>query len=205
MGRRSTHTSDELRELIIEAATELIETAGLTGVSARAIARKIGYSPGTLYNVFQNLDDLLLTIEGRMLERLTDLLRQVPRHDNAHRHLLLLADAYIKFTHENGNLWNLLFEHQMQSNTEIPDWYQAKLEGLMAMVETDVRKMFPELAEEDVKRASRVLWAGVHGITSLSTAGKLSIITTESAGPLVTDLISSYIDGMSRRIGAALH
>ncbi len=78
MGRRSSHTPEELRELIIQAATDLIEHGGLTGLSAREIARKIGYSPGTLYNVFADIDDLILTIEYRLLERLSLRLADVP-------------------------------------------------------------------------------------------------------------------------------
>jgi len=67
MGRRSVHTPEELRELIIQAATEIVEQHGLEGLSAREVAKRIGYSPGTIYNVFENLDDLLLTIEARLL------------------------------------------------------------------------------------------------------------------------------------------
>ena len=72
MGRRSIHSPEELRELIIHATTEIVEQDGLEGLSAREIAKRIGYSPGTLYNVFENLDDILLTIEARLLDRLAD-------------------------------------------------------------------------------------------------------------------------------------
>jgi len=51
MGRRSIHSAEELRELIIQAATDIVERDGLAGLSAREIAKRIGYSPGTLYNV----------------------------------------------------------------------------------------------------------------------------------------------------------
>jgi hypothetical protein len=50
--------------------------------------------------------------------------------------------------------------------------------------------------EADRHRAARVLWAGVHGITSLSTADKLSVVTAETAGRLVDDLIGTYVKGL---------
>jgi AcrR family transcriptional regulator len=203
MGRRSTHTSDELRELILKATTELIETDGLSGLSARVIARKIQYSPGTLYNVFQNLDDLILTIEGRLLDGLGDALRQVPASDSPSQHLKMLAGSYLKYTHQNPKLWNLLFEHHIQSDMEIPDWYDAKLTCLMAMVEADVRRICPNSSDDEINRSSRVLWAGVQGITSLSTADKLSLVTTETAGPLVDDLIDTYIKGLTAKADSA--
>ena len=44
-----------------------------------------------------------------------------------------------------------------------------------------------------------MLWAGVHGITSLSTADKLSVVTTETAGRLIDDLVGTYLAGLRAR------
>ena len=41
MGRRSSHTPQQLKDLILEAAYDIIETQGLAGLSAREIARRI--------------------------------------------------------------------------------------------------------------------------------------------------------------------
>ena len=70
MGRRSTHTPQQLRELILDAAQEIIDVHGLAGLSAREIARRIGYSPGTIYNMFDNLDDVVRNVEARVLDAL---------------------------------------------------------------------------------------------------------------------------------------
>jgi AcrR family transcriptional regulator len=196
MGRRSIHTAEELRELILKAATELIESDGLAGLSAREVARRIGYSPGTLYNVFDNLDDLVLTIEARLLDRLAARLAEVPSASSPQEQLQRLAETYLRFTSENPRLWNLLFEHHMPAGKDIPAWYRMKLDGLMARIEealTPVMNSDPAARQ----RAARVLWAGVHGITSLSTADKLSNITSEAAGPLVHDLVSTYLAGLT--------
>ena len=70
MGRRSTHTPQQLRELILDAAQDIIQDQGLAGLSAREIARRIEYSPGTIYNMFENLDDVVLHVEARVLDAL---------------------------------------------------------------------------------------------------------------------------------------
>jgi AcrR family transcriptional regulator len=196
MGRRSTHTAEQLRELILQASTELIEEQGLAGLSARELARRIEYSPGTLYNVFENLDDLVLTIEGRLLDRLSLALSEVPPDKDPGQRVLSLARAYLKFTHDNPKLWNLLFEHRLPSGRDVPAWYQHKLDGLLAQVEQALAPLMLDGDPDELRRAARVLWSGVHGITSLSTADKLSIITTESAAPLVDDLVKTYLAGL---------
>jgi len=199
MGRRSVHTPEELREHIIRAATELITHQGLSGLSAREIARHIGYSPGTIYNVFVNLDDLILTIEGRMLDDLDARLQELPDTLAPREYLLGLAEAYLRFTHHNPRLWNLLFEHHLPATVDVPTTYREKLDSLLARIENALRPLAgPGISEDELKRRSRVLWASVHGITSLSTADKLSSITAESTWPLVRDLIETYLNGLGK-------
>ncbi|MEQ1698053.1 MAG: TetR/AcrR family transcriptional regulator [Hyphomicrobiaceae bacterium] len=196
MGRRSSHTAEELRELIIQAATELIEQAGLKGLSAREIARKIGYSPGTLYNVFADIDDLVLTIEYRLLDRLSLRLEMVPCTADAAQHLGDLAQAYFAFTQERPRLWNLLFEHHMPSGWKVPQTLQARMDAVLTVVEQALRPLIVPADPDRTQRAARVVWASVHGIASLATAEKLTHITQAQAGLLVQDLVRTYVAGL---------
>ncbi len=196
MGRRSIHTPEQLRQLILDAAAAIIEAHGLAGLSAREIARRIGYSPGTIYNMFENLDDVVLNVEGRVLDQLDErLVAELAKGGDQKALVQQLAQTYLAFTHERPKLWNLLFEHYMPAGTDTPPWYQEKLERLMGRVETAVAPLYPPDAVLERQRSARVLWAGVHGITSLSTANKLSNVTSEAAASLVTDLVSNYLAG----------
>lgn len=199
MGRRSTHTPQQLRELILDAAQDIIEAQGIAGLSAREIARRIGYSPGTIYNMFENLDDVVLNIEARVLDALDQRLAGLLNEGDACTRVTRLALTYLAFTHEKPKLWNLLFEHHMPAGASLPAWYQQKLETLMSRVETALAPEFGPGQDSERQRAARVLWAGVHGITSLSTADKLSVVTTETAGRLIDDLIGTYLAGLARQ------
>lgn len=194
--RRGKHTQDELRELILAAATALIKERGLDGLSAREVARRIEYSPGTLYNVFKDRDDIILAIESRLLDDLDAHLDSVETNGDARRHVMALANAYLAFTHNNANLWNILFEHRLGKGRKSPEWYQGKIDALMARIETAIGPLLGDGSGEGTERSARVLWASVHGITSLSVAGKLSNITNEGAKILVEDLVATYLDGL---------
>lgn len=197
MGRRSTHTPEQLRQLILDSAQAIIETNGLAGLSAREIARRIGYSPGTIYNMFQNLDDVVLHIEARVLDALDARLVTALQSGEPEDKVTRLAETYLTFTHERPKLWNLLFEHYMPPDQVVPVWYQQKLEMLMGRVEEAMAPLFRPEATVERQRAARVLWAGVHGITSLATANKLSNVTTDAANLLVGDLIKNYLAGVA--------
>lgn len=200
MGRRSAHTPEQLRKLILDAAQAIIEEQGLAGLSAREIARRIDYSPGTIYNMFANLDDVILNVEARILEALHEQLQSVlSANGSSDETLQRLAQSYLQFTHDKPRLWNILFEHYMPNGSDVPEWYQEKIEDLMACVETALAPHFAPGDEVARKRAARVLWAGVHGITSLSTANKLSNVTSEAASHLVEDLVGNYLSGLAAR------
>jgi len=200
MGRRSAHTPEQLRKLILDAAQTIIEEQGLSGLSAREIARRIEYSPGTIYNMFANLDDVILNVEARILGSLDDQLHGVlDANGSSSETLHRLAQSYLQFTHDKPRLWNILFEHYMPNGSDVPGWYKERIEGLMGCVESALVPHFRDGDEAARKRAARVLWAGVHGITSLSTANKLSSVTSETASQLVDDLVGTYLSGLEAR------
>lgn len=199
MGRRSLHTADELRELIVQASTDLIHENGLAGLSAREIARRIDYSPGTLYNSFDNLDDLVLTIEGRLLDRLAEALDAVSREGTPGARVHRTAERYLRFAEENPRLWNLLFEHHIPVSHPLPDWYRQKLDALAQRFEDALRPLADGLNAEDVRRAAQVLWSGVHGISSLAVADKLAVVSADNAPALIRDLVATYLAGLAAR------
>ena len=60
MGRRNEHSRAELREIALQAAEHLVAEGGLAALSTRKVAAHIGYTVGSLYLVFHNLDDLII-------------------------------------------------------------------------------------------------------------------------------------------------
>ena len=70
MARRNQHSREELQALAIDAVRELVAEHGLAKLSVRKVAEKIRYTPGMLYHVFANLDDLILHANAATLDTL---------------------------------------------------------------------------------------------------------------------------------------
>lgn len=199
MGRRSIHTPEELRDLIIKSATAIIERDGLSGLSAREIAKRINYSPGTLYNVFENLDDLLLTIEGRLLDQLSDRIADVKPTGTPSEQACQVAEAYLEFVQERPELWRLLLHHRLPASKEWPAWYNEKLQALYDPIADAVSPAFTNESEEERRRAVAALTASLHGMMCLATTAKFAPAAGTVTKELINDLVSTYLLGLAHR------
>ena len=198
VGRRSDHSKEELYELALRAAREIIEADGPRALTARNVADGIGYSPGTLYNLFENLDDLITHLNGRLLDEMGDVLAGTPVGDDTRENLRLLLDRYLSFIGERSNLWILLFEHTMPGG-KVPIWYQRRVEKVLSILEGALAPAFRCDDGEGPKRSARVLWASLHGIWSLGSAGKLDVLTSETTTEMAENLIATYVAGIEAR------
>ena len=60
----------KLREALIDAAEAQIEAGGLSTLKARPLAQAAGCSLGAIYNIFDDLDALVMAVNGRTFRRL---------------------------------------------------------------------------------------------------------------------------------------
>ena len=203
MGRRADHSKEELYELAIEAARRLVEAEGFRALTARNVADAIGYSPGTLYNHFENLDDLILHLNGRLLDEMHEELAGQTGEPNLQESLYPLLDAYLGFVARRARLWALLFEHSLPEGHAVPDWYQRKIEKVLALLVRALAPAFPPDDTAGPRRAAGILWASLHGIWSLAASGKLDLLTEDSATELARSLFTTYAAGLAGQRAAS--
>lgn len=194
MGRRADHSREELFEIALTAARKIAEEDGLAGLTTRRIAGKIGYSPGTLYNVFDDLDDLIIQLNGRTLDNLYEALATMPGGNDPEACLLAFAKGYIDFSRQHGNLWGLLFEHHLPGDKPLPDWHHQKLARIFGLIGECLSPYFSPGREADRIHTVRVLWSCLHGMCSLEAGKKL--IPGESIEKMAASLVKNYLAGL---------
>ena len=185
--------------MALAAAREIAEAEGLKGVTARRVAARIGYSAGTLYNLFESLDDLIVRLNGETLDALYEALSGTIRESEPEAALHGLARGYIGFTREHPRLWALLFEHRLPEGQSLPDWHAEKILRLLGLLERALASLFTPGEEGARHHSARVLWSSLHGMVSLESAGKL--VATQTVDALVETLVVNYVAGL--RHGAA--
>lgn len=193
MGRRSSHKPEDLKDLIIRTAMSLIESDGIRGLSARTIARQIGYSPGTLYNVFMNLDALIFHVEVRALDELITILMEAQTGSAPEDRLRNVAHAYLAFALKRPKLWSLLFEHHVALPADVPTAYVERLVLVQRVIEHAMRSdLRGDIDEGATVRTARLTFCALNGIAALATSAKMSKLSPETASLLVDELIERF-------------
>lgn len=196
MGRGQKIDHQELRASILAAATEIISAQGTSALSTRKIARKIGCAVGTIYNIFSNIDEVILTINVATMTKLqAQLLAETRQDDDPLTSVIRLGESYVSFSQDHYHLWSLLIAHKPSPDTPLPEWFQKKIDDLFVLVS---QRVMP-LVDNDRARAegaARVLWASLHGICSLAISGKLDTVHAEKAEVLAESLIRNYLQGL---------
>jgi AcrR family transcriptional regulator len=196
MARRSDHSREEIREMALSAAEEIIATQGYQSLSARKVAGAIGYTVGTLYLVFDNLDDLILQVNGRTLNRLhQQILADQARCQGAEECLLQLGHSYIRFADSESHAWKMIFEHRLSDDHEAPDWYREKVAHMFALVEERLAQLPGERSPQQIAEAARAIWGGVHGICILAINQTLGVAGVESVQTITQLLMSNFLKG----------
>ena len=199
MGRRSDHSREELREMALSAAGDIIAESGLRELSTRRIASAIGYSAGTLYQLFADLDELVAYLNMRTLDGLYAALRGVDMTGEPERILQDLAGCYITYVNQRPRLWDAVLDHRVASGREPPPEYVASAARLFGVASAAIQSLVAD--EEARAHEGHVLWAGLYGITALSASNKLG--PGETVDRMVRSLAETYVAGIRLRHGSA--
>ncbi len=177
--------------MALDAARKIVLEKGLSGLTTRGIAKEIGYTVGSLYQVFDNVDQLIEQLNIETIDHVRSMCDQLDLDDDAADSLRKLSHLYIHFTQENPQLWDAVIDHKLPTGYRRQDAYFDSVGKLVGVVEKAIASFFKadELASRNLD--ANLLWASLYGITALATAGRLA--RHETTLSLIDRLIETYI------------
>jgi AcrR family transcriptional regulator len=175
MGRRSDHTREELRALLILEGHKVLAEQGLSKFSGREVAKRAGYSVGTIYNVFGSLDRLIAAINSYTFSLWADFLRERLTQGGEDR-IKVLVEGYFDFALANPNLWSAIYDHRLAEGEEMDETDHGQRAALTEIVEVEVRAALPHPNMPDAARFARSLIATVHGHCSYVVTGTFALL-----------------------------
>ena len=186
MGRRSDHTPAELRTLLVSKGHGLITEVGYARFSGREVAKRAGYSVGTIYNVFGSLENLLAAINTRTFTLWAAHLRGEMAASGDDR-IAALVRGYFSFALDNPRAWSAIYEHKLPAGERLSEEDLQGRAELTRIVEQEVRAALPADIPLDIARYARSLIATVHGHCSYVVSGSFALLDE-------TDPVGSALD-----------
>ena len=191
MARRSDHTREELRDLALKSARDIVREEGVSRLSTRKVADKIGYTSGTLYQVFRNRDDLVEQMNAETLNLLFQKCSPVDSNRAIHDRLSRLASGFVTFANEHPNEWTAVINYAYATDHEWSKQYDENLEQLLGLLVEATAELYTEIGSVTQMTDVRLLWQSLYGIFSLGAANRLG--KDQSVEASVDALIELYL------------
>jgi AcrR family transcriptional regulator len=201
MARTAKHSKQELRDMALAAARAIIAEQGSGNLNVRAVAARMGYSVGTIYNIFEGLEELVAGLNAETLDALAGALAQAPVTGRPETDLHALLDRYLDFIAANRREWTMLFDERLPEAKAPPAWYLEKVAQVFTLLGRMLQPLFAPGEEEQLTRAVRLLWIAMHGVWTLDAGGKLFIVTNDPVEKVAHEMVDLYLAGLRARRG----
>ena len=170
---------------------------GFAHFSAREVAKRIGYSIGTIYNVLGSYEGLILAINGRTLEMWLHYLQaRLAALKAGSDRLACAIDAYFEFAIAHRHAWAAIYDFRLPDDVPPPEHYQQKVAAIMKVVESEVAAALPPSRRKEAPELTRSLLATVHGHCFFTLIGTFRILGEDApltaARARVQDALARY-------------
>jgi AcrR family transcriptional regulator len=201
--RRAARGQGELlREEILDATERLlIQSGGDDGaVSIRAVSDAVGVTPPSIYLHFEDKNELIFAVCERHFTELDRRLEAAAAgSDDPLQSLKLRGRAYVRFGVEHPGPYRILF---MSKPSAAPEWWThervQESASFMHLVGAIQRCLDADvIAPGDPVQISVVVWAAVHGVTSLLISK--STLPWPEPDALADYMCDVLVDGLRRR------
>jgi AcrR family transcriptional regulator len=185
--RSARGSGEDLRDALVTATAELLETHDLNALSVRTVTSATGVSPTALYLHFADLSELLRAVKARFFGELRDSLLAADGDIRA------LALAYLAYAREHDGRYAVMFHAQRRTgaptspSAELVELGWAAFEPLIAAVGAVLR----DASDEEIRESSLELWLALHGRAQLSVAMPWFELPDEDR----------YVDRLVRQLG----
>ena len=190
MARRKDHTREELTQLAINCGRDLVIADGVSGLTARNVAKAIGYTPGTLYNLFDNIDGLAAAINCVTLVEFAEAITTIRAgNDTPTKQLEKTCQAYLSIQQTQPALWTLLFATPITSQSDA--YHQAIHQVFDQVVET-IRPLCSN--KNTARQDAKIIWSTLHGICLLQQNGKLNVTESDNSEILIKRFLNQFLN-----------
>ena len=170
MARRSDHTREELTEMAFDSARAIVVEKGISALSGRKVTARMGYTIGTLYQIFDGMDDLVERMNARTLRALYDQCASSAEIETVADRLRAFGISFVDFVNARPNEWGAVMSYRYGRDHEFGEEYDREIQNLFGLMIEATQHLYNEDEEADHAADMAVLWASLTGILSVTVS-----------------------------------
>ncbi|MFM1722095.1 TetR/AcrR family transcriptional regulator [Rhodococcus sp. PAM 2766] len=174
--------------LIVATARDLAEQEGWDAVTTRRLAERIEYSQPVLYSHFRGKREIIGAVALEGAAGMAAAVRAATSHAvDSHTRATALARAYLDFAERHPAVYDAMFQLDgglLFANEDTPEPLKDAFAALLEVLQ--------DIAGDGVHPAlfTEVFWAALHGLATLTRAGRLPPGDVERRVALLVDRLA---------------
>ena len=196
MSEKTEKRRAELRTRLVDAAEAAIVADGIAAVKARDLAKQANCAVGAIYNVFADMTQLVMAVNGRTFpgglgrrSRPSWRIEPMPCPQINWCPSPLPICTSPRTIRTRGAHYSKLRCRPI-SRSHIG--YQEQLAGLFGLIRLPLSRLRPDLADEELSLLTRALFSSVHGIVSLGLEKRISGVPVPEMEKMISMIIKHF-------------
>jgi AcrR family transcriptional regulator len=203
VGRPREH-NQRTAAALLEAAEEIVEVAGLDGLSVRGLADSVGTTTRAVYSLFGSKDGLLVALGARAFTMLGAAIARLPATEDPAADLVDAGvSVFRRFAIGHPSLFRIGVQQTIGSPELARDFANAAAEAFAGLEARVTRlKMAGQLADRSVRDAACEFHALCEGLAAVELRGQM---TSGEEKRIWRDALTALIAGfaIARQLGAS--
>ena len=130
----------------------------------------MGYTVGTLYQLFDGMDDLVERMNTETLAALYNHCREGAKVEGVAEQLKAYGILFVEFVKAHPYEWDAIMSYRYREDHVISEAYSHEILRLFGLMERATRRFYDETEREEHSADMAVLWASLMGILGIANS-----------------------------------
>jgi AcrR family transcriptional regulator len=210
--KRSSYHHGNLKQALIDAATQMILESGIGAVTMRALARRVGVSPAAYAYHFPDKASLLIAIATEGFRKMNSYFEEAMKEEEPRARLNVLGRRYLDFALEYPGHYRVMFgdhselDHPHHQHAQVSEEFMAEAYRAFNTLVDTLSVVFEDAGSRwSSLDAALAVWSQIHGAVLLWNTGMFPPPVAESQTRSAADFrtltlaaLRNTVDGLAR-------
>ena len=179
-----------LREALVRCASDLLAERGISALSLREVARRIGVSQAAPYRHFPDKVSLLAAVAAEGFRGLSgSMTREADKASTTVERFEALGRGYIRFALDNAAMLRLMFGPEIECKADYPELRDAAGAAFATLAGTTAA-LADGADGQPGRTAALAAWSMVHGLSNLLIDGQIAVDETDDREAFISSVMS---------------